>query len=137
MTLAGRCPSHSAPITRPLPARDYRQQLEVLIGQGRRGDALALFFTEAVGLPGGMVQQMRSAPFWAGMELVAPHADLRRRRRRGFQRADCQLGSRECANGGHGRSNDASAQAVADALPNAERCAANNMRSTRPCLRRR
>lgn len=64
-------PSYVVAGTPPFPARDYRQQLELLIGQGRPGDALALFFTDAVGLPAAMVEQMRPAPFWTGTEQIA------------------------------------------------------------------
>ena len=65
-------PSFIVAGTRPQPPADYREQLEGLIEQGRPGDALALFFTGAVGLPAGMVDQMRLAPFWTAMEQVAP-----------------------------------------------------------------
>jgi len=68
----------------PVPA-DYLPRLQELIAQGRRGDAVALFMTEAVGIPAEFVAQMRSAPVsevfagergtvppaWAEMEKIA------------------------------------------------------------------
>ena len=46
-------------------------QLTELIGSGRRGDAVELFQTEAVGIPAAVVAQMRHAPFRPGLEKVA------------------------------------------------------------------
>jgi len=67
-----------------MPA-DYLPRLQGLIAQGRRGDAVALFMTEAVGIPAEFVAQMRSVPVgevfageagtvppeWAEMEKIA------------------------------------------------------------------
>jgi pimeloyl-ACP methyl ester carboxylesterase len=53
---------------RPPVAADYRQQLEALLAQDRRGDMVALFMTEAVGMPAPFVEQMRQAPFWGAQE---------------------------------------------------------------------
>ena len=58
--------------TRAVPGKQYKQRLETLVGKGRPGDALELFFTDAVGLPAEMVSGMRMAPFWAAMEALAP-----------------------------------------------------------------
>ncbi len=68
----------------PVPA-DYLPRLNELIAQGRRGDAVALFMIDAVGIPEEFVAQMRGAPSsqapagndgmappeWAAMEEIA------------------------------------------------------------------
>lgn len=46
-------------------------QLTELIAAGRRGDAVELFQTEAVGIPAAVVAQMRNAPFRPGLEKMA------------------------------------------------------------------
>jgi pimeloyl-ACP methyl ester carboxylesterase len=46
-------------------------QLTELIAAGRRGDAVELFQTEAVGIPTAIVAQMRHAPFRPGLEKMA------------------------------------------------------------------
>jgi pimeloyl-ACP methyl ester carboxylesterase len=53
----------------PMPA-DYVAQINEFVATGRRGDAVALFMTH-VGVPAEMLEQMRTAPMWAGMERVA------------------------------------------------------------------
>ncbi|GIH77464.1 alpha/beta fold hydrolase [Planobispora longispora] len=50
--------------SRERPGADLAERLRVLIGQGRRDDAAALFLTEAVDVPAEMVAGMRSAPVW-------------------------------------------------------------------------
>ncbi|MEU5939440.1 alpha/beta hydrolase [Micromonospora sp. NPDC047548] len=55
----------------PVPA-DYRDRLVALLAEGRRGDMIELFFTDAVGMPVEFVTPMRGAPFWQAMEAVAP-----------------------------------------------------------------
>jgi len=57
--------------SRPPVAADYLQQLEALLAQDRRGDMVALFMTEAVGMPVALVEQMRQAPFWGAQEEYA------------------------------------------------------------------
>ncbi|MBA3635344.1 MAG: alpha/beta hydrolase [Rubrobacteraceae bacterium] len=52
-------------------SQEYGENLEVILAEGRRGDAVELFFT-TVGMPREMVDQMRHAPMWAGLETVAP-----------------------------------------------------------------
>jgi hypothetical protein len=53
-------------------AREYGEQLEDLLSEGRRGDALELFFT-LVGVPPEMVAEMRrSDPAWPTLEALAP-----------------------------------------------------------------
>jgi pimeloyl-ACP methyl ester carboxylesterase len=54
----------------PLP-EDYRERLTRMLAEGRRGDAVELFMTEAVGVPADAVASMRGAPFWSGLESVA------------------------------------------------------------------
>jgi pimeloyl-ACP methyl ester carboxylesterase len=49
----------------------YLRQLEVALAEGRRGDAVALFM-RFIGMPAEQVDGMRRAPFWTGMEAVAP-----------------------------------------------------------------
>ena len=54
----------------PLPA-DLPQQLAELISAGRRGDAVELYQTKAVGIPEDVVKQMRQAPFRPALEAIA------------------------------------------------------------------
>ncbi len=54
----------------PLP-NDYVEQLNEMVSSGRRGDAVELFYTRAVGMPAEFVAPMRHAPFWPAMEAVA------------------------------------------------------------------
>ena len=49
----------------------YLRQLRRALAEGRRGDAVALFM-RFVGMPAEQVEGMRRAPFWPGMEAVAP-----------------------------------------------------------------
>ncbi|MGQ0848040.1 MAG: alpha/beta fold hydrolase [Actinomycetota bacterium] len=51
---------------------DYRERLQQAVTQGRPGEAVTQFLTEAVGLPAGMVEPMRAEPYWFGMEQMAP-----------------------------------------------------------------
>jgi pimeloyl-ACP methyl ester carboxylesterase len=57
--------------SRPKVPSDYRQQLASLLAQNRRGDMVELFMTAAVGMPKEFVAPMRQAPFWAAQEAVA------------------------------------------------------------------
>jgi pimeloyl-ACP methyl ester carboxylesterase len=57
--------------TRPPVPADYRERLETLLAQDRRGDMVALFLTEAAGIPAPFVEQLRQAPFWGAQEAVA------------------------------------------------------------------
>src|SRR5918992_320082 len=52
-------------------ARRYGEQLRALLGEGRRGDAVELFFT-IVGMPKEMIGEMRRGPGWAALEALAP-----------------------------------------------------------------
>jgi pimeloyl-ACP methyl ester carboxylesterase len=71
--------------SRPSVSADYVRRLEQAIAEERRGDAVALFMTEAVGVPEEFVAAMRYGdpdatssngdglrpPEWAGLEKVA------------------------------------------------------------------
>ncbi len=57
--------------TRPLLPDDYGPRLTELISAGRRGDAVELFMTVAVGVPAEMVAEMRGSPMWPAMEALA------------------------------------------------------------------
>ena len=52
-------------------AGNLAPQLTELIAAGRRGDAVELFQTEAVGIPADIVAQMRNAPFRPALEKMA------------------------------------------------------------------
>lgn len=54
----------------PLP-KDYVARLSELASAGRRGDAVAYFMTQAMGMPTEVVAGMRGAPFWPALEGVA------------------------------------------------------------------
>ncbi|MFN8492448.1 MAG: alpha/beta hydrolase [Caldilineaceae bacterium] len=78
--LALRAAAHGLAISRltfyeppPTGARagDLAPQLTELIVAGRRGDAVELFQTEAVGIPAAVVAQMRNAPFRPSLEKIA------------------------------------------------------------------
>jgi pimeloyl-ACP methyl ester carboxylesterase len=58
--------------SRPPAPADYKEQLEQLLAEGRRGDMIELFFTKAVGMPAELVAGMRQSPFWAAQEAFAP-----------------------------------------------------------------
>jgi pimeloyl-ACP methyl ester carboxylesterase len=53
-----------------LPA-GFAGELAGLVSAGRRGDAVELYQTKAVGIPQEMVAQMRHAPFRPGLEAIA------------------------------------------------------------------
>jgi len=52
-------------------AGEITPQLTELIAAGRRGDAVELFQTEAIGIPSAVVAQMRYAPFRPALEQIA------------------------------------------------------------------
>ena len=52
-------------------AGELAPQLAELIAAGRRGDAVELFQTEAIGIPAAVVAQMRHAPFRPALENMA------------------------------------------------------------------
>ena len=57
--------------SRPKVRSDYKAQLVSMLAEGRRGDMVELFFTEAVGIPAPFVAQMRQAPWWSAQEALA------------------------------------------------------------------
>jgi pimeloyl-ACP methyl ester carboxylesterase len=57
--------------SRPRPPADLAEQLAGLIAAGRRGDAVELFQTKAIGMPEPVVLQLREAPFRPGLEAIA------------------------------------------------------------------
>jgi pimeloyl-ACP methyl ester carboxylesterase len=78
--LALRAAAHGLAITQlalyeppPTGARagELAPQLAALIADGRRGDAVELFQTEAVGIPPAIVAQLRNAPFRPALEAIA------------------------------------------------------------------
>jgi len=58
--------------SRPPVPQDYLEQLRKMLHEGRRGDMIELFFTQAVGMPAAFVAPMRQSPFWAAQEAFAP-----------------------------------------------------------------
>jgi len=50
---------------------EYIKNLTEALASDRRGDAVALFMAY-VGIPAAQIEGMRHAPFWAGMEAIAP-----------------------------------------------------------------
>ncbi len=57
--------------TRPPVPKDYVARLNELVAAGRRGDAVAYFMTAAVEVPAAQVAEMRQMPMWPAMEAVA------------------------------------------------------------------
>jgi pimeloyl-ACP methyl ester carboxylesterase len=53
-----------------LPA-DYVAQLETMVSEGRRGDAVAYFLTTGPGVPAEAVESMRGEEYWPSLEAVA------------------------------------------------------------------
>lgn len=60
--------AEGARIERP---EDLATRLAGLVEADRRGDAVALFQTQGVGLPADVVDQVRQAPFWPALEAMA------------------------------------------------------------------
>jgi pimeloyl-ACP methyl ester carboxylesterase len=53
------------------PLEDFGERYTELTSTGRRGDAVELFMTKAVGLPAEAVEQMRSSSMWPALEGMA------------------------------------------------------------------
>ena len=53
----------------PLP-NDFLEQVKALLAQGKRGDALKLFFSTAMGIPGIFIFMMRLMPSWSKSKSV-------------------------------------------------------------------
>jgi alpha-beta hydrolase superfamily lysophospholipase len=50
---------------------DLARRLDELVRADRRGDAVELFQSAAVGIPPEVIAQIRKAPFWAALEAIA------------------------------------------------------------------
>lgn len=57
--------------SRPAIAADLFDRIGALVREGRRGDAVARFLTEGIGVPEEHVDRMREAPMWPDMEGLA------------------------------------------------------------------
>jgi pimeloyl-ACP methyl ester carboxylesterase len=55
----------------PALPSDLPEQLSELVAAGRRGDAVELYQTKAVGIPEDVVAKLRDAPFRPGLEAIA------------------------------------------------------------------
>lgn len=64
-------PSYIVDDSRPPAAQDYKAQLTRMLSSDRRGDMVELFMTQAVGMPPEFVAQMRQAPWWPAQEALA------------------------------------------------------------------
>ena len=123
-------PPYNVDDTRPPIPPDYVEHLEELIARDRRGDAVEYFMVAGVGLPSEAVSQMREAPFWTSLEAVADTLPYDGRVM-GFDSRDRSLPVERweaitapalVMDGGASPDWSRNAvQAVADALPNAER----------------
>ncbi len=51
--------------------REYIKNLNAALAAGKRGEAVSLFL-KLVGTPDNVIEGMRQAPFWPGMEAIAP-----------------------------------------------------------------
>jgi pimeloyl-ACP methyl ester carboxylesterase len=64
-------PPHNDDPDAQAPWGEYLETLGQLLADGRRGDAVTLFM-RFVGTPDDQIAGMRTAPFWLGMEAIAP-----------------------------------------------------------------
>jgi pimeloyl-ACP methyl ester carboxylesterase len=55
----------------PRPSADLAERLRTLIAEGRRDGAVALFQTEAIGMPAQVVEGFRHSEMWAGLVALA------------------------------------------------------------------
>jgi pimeloyl-ACP methyl ester carboxylesterase len=53
------------------PASDLAARLAGLVAAGRRGDAVALFQAETIGIPPEVIAGIRRAPYWPALEAMA------------------------------------------------------------------
>lgn len=63
-------PPYNVDGSRP-PIPNLADQYTRLCAEGRRGEAVALFMTKAVGQPPEAVDQVRNTPMWPGLEAMA------------------------------------------------------------------
>src|SRR5947209_8517067 len=105
--------------------KDLVGQLAGMIASGRRGEAVELFQTQALGMPAEVVTQLRQAPFWPALEDIAHTlvyestllADMSALAER---MASIRVSTLVISGGENQVRMLQAAQAVADALPNAE-----------------
>ncbi len=118
-------PPYFVDASRPPVPQGYKEQLTQMLREGRRGDMVELFFTQAVGIPAEFVAQMRTQPFWSAQEALA-HTLIYNATIMG----DCPLPTERVASvtvptlvidGGETLWLSHAAQAVADTLPRAQR----------------
>ena len=57
--------------SRPPPPADATTQISELIEANRRGEAVEFWMTEVVGAPAEVVAEMKNAPMWPSLEMVA------------------------------------------------------------------
>ncbi len=62
---------YKSPENPPGAWREYHGQLQMLLKENRRGDAVALFMS-FVGTPANQIEGMRKTPVWSVLEAVAP-----------------------------------------------------------------
>jgi pimeloyl-ACP methyl ester carboxylesterase len=111
----------------PLP-KDSVTQITEMISSGRRGDVVEYFMTRAAEAPAELVAQMRNTPMWEAMEVVA-HTLIYDVTLMGGNNAlptervaSVRVPTLVIDGGASPAWMHHAAQAVADALPNAQRC---------------
>ena len=57
--------------SRPPPPQGYAQELDKLIAEGRRGDAIEYFMVKVVGMPAEAFAPMKKSPAWPKLEAMA------------------------------------------------------------------
>ena len=118
-------PPYMLPGSRPPVPADYREQLSALLAEGRRGDMVALFMTQAAGMPAELVAMMRQAPWWPAQEAFAPTLVYDATLMGDFSLPKYMLATVQVPalvlDGGQSPWLSQSADAVAGALPNARR----------------
>ncbi|MCE3246178.1 MAG: hydrolase [Geminicoccaceae bacterium] len=55
-----------------LPPQDFAPRLQRLVDEDRRSDAVKLYMTEGMGVPGVVVTLMRFSPFWSKLKATSP-----------------------------------------------------------------
>jgi pimeloyl-ACP methyl ester carboxylesterase len=105
--------------------KDLVGQLATLIASDRRGEAVELFQTKALGMPADVVARLRQAPFWPALEDVAHTLVYESTILGDMPSLDERMGSIPVStlviSGGEVQARMLhAAQVVADALPNAE-----------------
>ncbi len=105
--------------------KDLVGQLAELIASGRRGEAVELYQTQAVGIPAEVVTQLRQAPFWPSLEDIAHTLVYESTLMGDIPKLSDRMASIPVStlviSGGENEARMLqAAQAVADVLPNAE-----------------